>query len=328
VKIKVIATTNGATCKCTVEDVFEWLLEQVRIKVLAVPVGPGERQTRGATASGHAPAADVVRIPINSGNDLTTFLRRYAENPNRRFLFTFPKLRLAGEVYLHGTIPKAKKARVEPSAWTIMYPSGKYETVAEHLEAMVEALKEDELFPAGDKGEARAIFGDLLRLLRGKWTGSFGLDYFDQADDLNKALSCVVVIAGSEGTRCLGMLAGAIMAITVLKYGKSDVDMMFRQGGWPAVGAKTEKMLRKIDKFYFEKSQPLGPPPQTLPAEALEVETRFKKLLKLYCETMLERDAVPRKGGAKQPVYWGFTGDATLLQEVKNLLTSRILNHI
>ena len=43
---------------------------------------------------------------------------------------------------------------------------------------------------------------------------------------------------------------------------------------------------------------------------------------------MLERDAVPRKGGAKQPVYWGFTDDATLLQEVKNLLTNRILNHI
>ena len=42
-KIKVIATTNGATCKCTVEEVFEWLLEQVRIKVLAVPVGPGRK---------------------------------------------------------------------------------------------------------------------------------------------------------------------------------------------------------------------------------------------------------------------------------------------
>lgn len=105
---------------------------------------------------------------------------------------------------------------------------------------------------------------------------------------------------------------------------------MFKQGGWPAVGKDTEKWLREIDEYYFEVSQPLHPLPPPLSQEAKRVERRFKELLKVFCEKALERDRVhvPRGRVGWQPRYWGFTDNATLLSEVKNLLTQKILNHI
>jgi hypothetical protein len=329
-KIKVTAT-NGTPCKCSVQELFEWLLEEIRIKVQAVPIGAGEGQIPGPTASGHASEVEVVRIPLNSGKDLTTFLGRYSANPHRRFLFSFPKMRLAGEVYLHANIPRSKKPRLEASPWTIMFPSGSYEAIAGHLEAMLAEIKAQDVHGDDDAAEARAIFGDLLRLLKGKYTGPYGLDYLDQKPKLlNRGLSFVVSMAGSEGARCFGMLAASMMALNLLKYGFSDADIMFRQGGWPAVGAETEEALRQIDNYYYEVSQPLHPLPQPLSAKAKDVEIRFQGLLKVFCEKSLERDRdhVPRGRVAWQPRHWGFTDDAALLLELKALLTRKVLNHI
>lgn len=78
----------------------------------------------------------------------------------------------------------------------------------------------------------KELFGDLIRTIKGKALGMGGLDYVGQEDgrtgkakrpkeesEQTKALSCLVAMTCSEGTRCLGMPGGAIMAFDLLKHG-------------------------------------------------------------------------------------------------------------
>jgi hypothetical protein len=300
------------------ETLLWWLIEQVRQKVgaaqAAAPAGDGA--VPAPLPSGMAAPPQVVAITINTGADLTAFVARYNLNPSRVFHLVFPNCHNA-TVMLGGVMHQAKHQPVAAlSPYTFF--GGSYATIANHIDELLAQV------PGHTK--EKDLFGAMLKALKGKAT-TLGTHASFQ-----RGLSAIGTMAGSEGCRCFGMLAGAIMALDLMKHGDSDCDTMFRLGGWPAVGNGTESLLREIDGASYQRAQhnvvALSPAAQV-------IFVRFEILLCSFVTQALERNKKTSRQNKQGSVILikakqerGINSDHALEAAAKNLLQRKVLAHL
>lgn len=300
------------------EPLLWWLIEQVRAKVAAAQaVAPqGDTLVAPVQPSGMASPPPVINITINSGADLTSFIARYNLQPARVFDLVFPNCHNA-TIKLGGVMHPAKNQAVAPlSPYTFF--GGTYTTIANHIDELLQQV-------AGHDKE-KDLFRAMLKAMKGKATdlGTY--------QNYTRGLSAIGTLAGSEGSRCFGMLAGAIMALDLLKHSTSTCDEMFRQGGWPAVGSGTEALLREIDGVSYQRSQNHVLP---LTVDAAKLFDKFEALLCAFVTDALERNKKATRQLKEQSVMLakpkqesGINSVPTLEAAARALLQRKVLAHI
>lgn len=300
------------------EPVLWWLIEQVRLKVgaaqAAAPVGDGNPAP--VLPSGMASPPSEVNININSGADLTEFVARYNINPARVFNLIFVN---CGNVTVKlGGVMHPSKHQPVASLSPYTFFGGSYEAIAKHIDELLEQV-------SGHHKE-KQLFGGMLKALKGRPSVLGTLPSRD------KGFSAIGTLAGSEGSRCFGMLAGAIMALDLMKHGFVSCNEMFRQGGWPAVGGGTEALLREIDWASYQRSQGV---PTALGSGAVLLFAKFELLLRDFVVQAFERNKKTSRQNkanslilAKPKQEQNINSDIALEVAAKALLQRKVLAHL
>ena len=307
-----------------IEILTWWLIEAVRQKVAATQMAQTaaqiavENQVPPLTPLGKAGDIAVVTVNITRIDDFTSFLaEKFFRNPMRYFDLVFPNCSNA-VVRMAGSLPRSGQANVAPAAYVFSWPKGKYVHLAGYLEELSDSQ------PSGRDDEK--VMRDLIRAIKGKTT-----DLDDARDDQKcHALATACVMLGSEGSRCVGMLAAGIMAMSLAKWGELTFDDLFRAGAWPAADKLTEAALQEIDRASYARVQT---PPQKVPlsTNAQRVFDGFAYLLGNFITKALERDKQSERNArvsTNPKRHHGINSDLALKTEAVEVLQRKVLNHL